>query len=169
VERHRPFNVLFLCTGNSARSIMAEVLLNHLGKERFRAFSAGSHPRGDVHPLALETLRRNHLPVDGLRSKSWEEFAQPGAEQLDFVFTVCDRAAQETCPVWPGQPMTAHWGIEDPALVEGTQEQQQRAFNLAFRALDARLRLFTNLPLESLDSLALQRQLDSIGRTRTGG
>ena len=167
VQTNRAFNVLFLCTGNSARSIMAEVLLNHLGKGRFRAFSAGSYPRGVVHPLALETLRRNHLPIDRLRSKSWDEFAQPGAQQLDFVFTVCDRAAQESCPVWPGQPMSAHWGIEDPALAEGTMEQQQRAFNLAFRALDARLRLFTSLPIESLDSLALQRQLDSIGRVRT--
>jgi protein-tyrosine-phosphatase len=163
VHAERAFNVLFLCTGNSARSIMAEVLLNHLGKSRFRAFSAGSHPRGDVHPLALETLARNHLPVDGLRSKSWDEFAQAGAPQLDFVFTVCDRAAQEVCPMWPGQPMTAHWGIEDPAVVEGTVEHQARAFNLAFRALDARLRLFTSLPLESLDRLALQRHLDSIG------
>ena len=168
VESDRRFNVLFLCTGNSARSIMAEVLLNHLGKERFLAFSAGSFPRGSVHPLAIETLRRNHLPTDGLRSKSWDEFAQRGAPQLDFVFTVCDRAAQEICPVWPGQPMTAHWGIEDPALVDGTTEQQQRAFSLAFRALDARLRLFTSLPIESLDSLTLQRQLDSIGRIPTG-
>ena len=164
----REFNVLFLCTGNSARSIMAEVLLNHLGRGRFHAFSAGSHPRGAVHPLSLETLRRNHLSVDGLRSKSWDEFAQPGAQQLDFVFTVCDRAAQEICPVWPGQPMTAHWGIEDPALAEGTAEQQQRAFNLAFRALDARLRLFTGLPIQSLDSLALKRRLDAIGTVRTG-
>jgi arsenate reductase len=147
---------------------MAEVLLNHIGKGRFRAFSAGSHPRGSVHSLALETLRRSHLPVEGLRSKSWDEFALPGAPQLDFVFTVCDRAAQEICPMWPGQPMTAHWGIEDPALAAGTADQQQRAFNLAFRALDARLRLFTSLPIESLDSLALQRQLDSIGRLRTG-
>ena len=166
MDSNRQFNVLFLCTGNSARSIMAEVLLNHLGKGRFRAVSAGSFPRGSVHPLALETLRRNHLAVDGLRSKSWDEFAQPGGPQLDFVFTVCDRAAQEICPMWPGQPMTAHWGIEDPALAEGTVEQQQRAFNLAFRALDARLRLFTSLPIESLDSLALQRQLDSIGMVR---
>ena len=168
VQPDRPFNVLFLCTGNSARSIMAEVLLNHMGKGRFRAFSAGSHPRGSVHPLALETLRCNHLPIEGLRSKNWDEFALPGAPQLDFVFTVCDRAAQEICPVWPGQPMTAHWGIEDPALAEGTEEQQQRAFNLAFRALDARLRLFTSLPIESLGALALQRQLDSIGQMRTG-
>jgi protein-tyrosine-phosphatase len=142
---------------------MAEVLLNHLGKGRFRAFSAGSHPSGAVHPLTLETLRRSHLPADGLRSKSWEEFAQPGAPPLDFVFTVCDRAAQEVCPVWPGQPMTAHWGIEDPAAAGGTVEHQKRAFIAALRALDARLRLFTSLPIQSLDSLALQRQLDSIG------
>ena len=168
MEAAHQFNVLFVCTGNSARSIMAEALLNHLGKGRFRAFSAGSHPRGTVHPVALETLVRNHLSVDGLRSKSWEEFAQPSAPCLDFVFTVCDRAAQEICPVWPGQPMTAHWGIEDPAVVEGSIEQQQRAFNAAFRALDARLRLFTSLRLESLQGLALQRQLDAIGRTRTG-
>ena len=168
MDSTRQFNVLFLCTGNSARSIMAEVLLNRLGAGRFRAFSAGSHPRGSVHPMALETLRRNHLMIEGLRSKSWDEFAQPGAPQLDFVFTVCDRAAQEICPMWPGQPMTAHWGSEDPALTEGTAAQHQRAFNLAFRALDARLRLFTSLPIESLDSLALQRQLDSIGRVRTG-
>ena len=161
----RVFNVLFLCTGNSARSIMAEVLLNHLGKGRFRAFSAGSHPRGSVHPLAIATLVRNHLPVEGLRSKSWDEFAAPGGPQLDFVFTVCDHAAKEICPIWPGQPMTAHWGIEDPAAVDGTPEQRQRAFNLAFRALDARLRIFTSLRLESLDSLALQRRLDEIGRT----
>ena len=164
----REFNVLFLCTGNSARSIMAEALLNHLGKHRFHAFSAGSHPRGAVHPVALDTLARNHLATNGLRSKSWEEFAQPGAPQLDFVFTVCARAAQELCPVWPGQPMTAHWGIEDPATVEGSMEQQQRAFNLAFRALDARLRLLTSLPIQSLDSLALKRQLDEIGTFRTG-
>ena len=161
------FNVLFLCTGNSARSVMAEVLLNHLGKGRFQAFSAGSHPRGSVHPLAIATLVRNHLPVEGLRSKSWDEFAAPGAPQLAFVFTVCDHAARETCPVWPGQPMTAHWGIEEPAAVEGTPEQQQRAFTLAFRALDARLRIFTSLRLASLDSLALQRKLDEIGRTST--
>ena len=167
VETDREFNVLFLCTGNSARSIMAEVLLNHLGKGRFHSFSAGSHPRGAVHPLALETLKRNHLPIDGLHSKSWDEFAQPVAPRLDFVFTVCDRAAEEACPLWPGQPMTAHWGIEDPAGVEGTVAQQKRAFTLAFRALDARLRLFISLPIQSLDALTLQRQLDAIGTVRT--
>jgi arsenate reductase len=163
---NRLFNVLFLCTGNSARSILAEALLNHLGKGRFRAFSAGSMPRGAVHPLTLDTLRRSHLPTDGLRSKSWDEFARPGAPPLDFVFTVCDRAAQEICPVWPGQPMTAHWGIEDPAAVQGSVDAQQRAFLTTFRALDARLRLFTSLPIESLDALALQRQIDSIGALR---
>jgi arsenate reductase len=163
VQSGRAFNVLFLCTGNSARSIMAEALLNHLGRGRFLAFSAGSHPRGSAHPLALDTIARNQLSVESLRSKSWDEFAVPGAPPLDFVFTVCDRAAKEVCPLWPGQPITAHWGIEDPAVVEGTIEQQQRAFNAAFRALDARLRLFVSLPLESLDRLALQRQLNSIG------
>ena len=176
MDSERRFNVLFLCTGNSARSIMAEVLLNHLGRGRFQAFSAGSHPRGMVHPLALDTLARGQLPIDGRRSKSWDEFAQPGAPELHFVFTVCDRAAREVCPLWPGQPMTAHWGVEDPAAVEGTVDQQQRAFMTAFRALDARLRLFVNLPITSLDRLALQRQLDSIANaacrlspsTRTG-
>jgi len=168
MESDRPFNVLFLCTGNSARRIMAEALLNHLGTGRFHAFSAGSHPRGAVHLRTLDTLRRARLPTEGLRSKSWDEFARPDTPSLDFVFTVCDRAAEEVCPVWPGQPMTAHWGIEDPALADGTTEQQQRAFTAAFRALDARLRLFTNLPVESLDRLALQRQLDSIGQMLPG-
>jgi len=159
----RANNVLCVCTGNSARSILAEVLTNRWGRGEFVGFSAGSHPRERVHPLALELLEGQGLPTAGLRSKSWDEFAVPGAPQLDFVFTVCDRAAKEVCPLWPGQPMTAHWGIEDPAVVEGTIEQQQRAFNAAFRALDARLRLFVSLPLESLDRLALQRQLNSIG------
>ena len=157
------FDVLFLCTGNSARSIMAEALLNYSARGRFRAFSAGSHPKGHVHPLAIDILRRAHIPIERLRSKSWDEFAKPGAPQLDFVFTVCDRAAQEVCPLWPGQPMTAHWGIEDPAAVEGTLEQQERAFNRAFREIDARLKIFMSLRLEALDSLALQRQLDAIG------
>jgi protein-tyrosine-phosphatase len=162
----RRFNVLFLCTGNSARSIMAEALLNFWGRGRFQAFSAGSHPKGAVHPLALDVLRRNRIPSDNLRSKSWDEFATPDAPPLDFVFTVCDRAAEEICPVWPGQPMTAHWGIHDPAAVEGTDEAQSRAFNIAFRELDARLKIFTSLRLEMLDRLALQRQLDEIGRMR---
>jgi len=162
----RPYNVLFLCTGNSARSIIAEVLLNYWGKGQFQAFSAGSHPKGRVHPVALEILRRNHLPTEHLRSKSWDEFATPNAPPLDFVFTVCDNAAREVCPIWPGQPMTAHWGIHDPAAVEGSDEEQERAFQKAFRELDARLKIFTSLPLESLDELSLQRQLDAIGNTR---
>jgi arsenate reductase len=160
------FNVLFLCTGNSARSIIAEALLNHRAKGRFHAFSAGSHPKGEVHPLALETLKRNHTPAEDFRSKSWDEFAGASAPQLDFVFTVCDRAAQEVCPMWPGQPMTAHWGIEDPAAVEGTQEERERAFNRAFTELDARLKIFTSLRLEALDSLSLQKHLDAIGQRR---
>jgi arsenate reductase (thioredoxin) len=160
----RRFNVLFLCTGNSARSILAEALLNHWGRGRFRAFSAGSHPKGDVHPLALDILTRNRVPIEGARSKSWDEFATPDAPPLDFVFTVCDRAAEEMCPVWPGQPMTAHWGIQDPAAVQGTDEEKARAFNTAYRELDARLKIFTSLRLDALDRLALQRQLDDIGR-----
>ena len=164
----RPFTVLFLCTGNSARSILAEALLRHLGKGRFDAFSAGSHPKGAVHPLALDLLNRHGLPTEGLRSKSWDEFSVPGAPRLDFVFTVCDRAAQETCPVWPGQPMTAHWGIEDPAAVDGSEDVRARAFVLAFRALDARLRTFLSLPFSKLTGLALQREIDAIGRLSTG-
>jgi protein-tyrosine-phosphatase len=160
----RRFNVLFLCTGNSARSIMAEALLNFWGRGRFQAFSAGSHPNGTVHPLALEVLRRNRVPSDEARSKSWSEFATPDAPPLDFVFTVCDSAAQEVCPVWPGQPLTAHWGIHDPAAVEGTDEEKRRAFNTAFRELDARIKIFTSLRIDLLDKLALQRELDQIGR-----
>jgi protein-tyrosine-phosphatase len=162
----RRYNVLFLCTGNSARSIIAEALLNYWGKGRFRAFSAGSHPKGQVHPLALDVLRRARVPVDNARSKSWDEFATPDAPPLDFVFTVCDNAAQEVCPIWPGQPMTAHWGIADPAAVDGTDEEKERAFARALRELDARLKIFTSLRLEALDRLALQRQLDEIGQTR---
>ena len=158
------YNVLFLCTGNSARSIMAEALLNHLGRGRFRAFSAGSHPTGSVNPLALATLERNHLPTAGARSKSWDEFATRDAPPLHFVFTVCDRAAQEMCPLWPGQPMTAHWGVADPAAVEGNEQEKQRAFNLAFRELAARIGIFTSLRIEALDELALRRELDAIGR-----
>ena len=158
-----PYNVLFLCTGNSARSIMAEALINYWGKGRFSGLSAGSHPKGEVHPMALEVLERNGLPVEGLRSKSWDEFAAPGPARLDFVFTVCDHAAQEACPTWPGQPMTAHWGIVDPAAAEGSDEDKRRAFNRAFRELDARIKIFTSLRLEALDQLSLQRQLDAIG------
>lgn len=157
------YNVLFLCTGNSARSIMAEVVLNYWGKGRFRAYSAGSQPKGQIHPLTLETLERSHLPTDGLRSKSWNEFSQPDSPPLDFVFTVCGNAAKEQCPYWPGQPMTAHWGVEDPAAAEGTEEEQRRAFQRALRELDARIKLFTNLPFESLDRMALQQRLHDIG------
>jgi arsenate reductase (thioredoxin) len=159
-----PYNVLFLCTGNSARSIIGEALINHWGTGRFRGFSAGSHPKGEVHPLALEVLRRHRLPVDGLRSKSWDEFAAPGAPPLHFVFTVCDRAAKEVCPIWPGQPMTAHWGIEDPAAVEGSDEARTRAFNRTFRELDARIKIFTSLRPDMLDRMTLQKQLDALGR-----
>jgi protein-tyrosine-phosphatase len=160
----RRYNVLFLCTGNSARSIMAEALLNFWGKGRFQAFSAGSYPKGEVHRLAIGVLRRNHLPTENLRSKSWDEFATPAAPPLDFVFTVCDRAAQEVCPIWPGQPMTAHWGIHDPAAVLGSDEDKERAFNKAFLELDARVKIFTSLRLEAVDQMAFQRQLDAIGQ-----
>jgi arsenate reductase len=162
----RRFNVLFLCTGNSARSIMAEALLNYWGKGRFRAFSAGSQPKGQVHPLTLAVLRRNSIPVDNPRSKSWDEFSGADAPPMHFVFTVCDDAAREVCPVWPGQPMTAHWGIHDPAAVEGSPQEKERAFNKAFCELDARLKLLTSLRLDALDQLALQRQLDAIGQMR---
>ena len=163
---HHPYNVLFLCTGNSARSIMAEALLNHWGQGRFRAFSAGSHPKGQVHPLALEMLQRMHLPTAGFRSKSWDEFATPDAPPLDFVFTVCDNAAKETCPIWPGQPMTAHWGISDPAAVEGSDEAKLRAFRTTYRELDARIKIFASLRFDQLDQMSLQRQLDEIGEMR---
>jgi arsenate reductase len=160
-----PYTVLFLCTGNSARSIMAESLLNHWGQGRFRAFSAGSRPKGEVHPMALETLASAHLPTEGLRSKSWSEFSGPDAPQLDFVFTVCGNAAAEQCPLWPGQPVTAHWGVDDPAAAEGTMEDRRRAFQRAFRELDARIKLFTSLPLERLDRQALQERMDAISGT----
>ena len=160
------YNVLFLCTGNSARSIMAEALMNHWGAGRFRAFSAGSSPKGAVHPLALDTLTKNKLPTEGLRSKSWDEFAVPGAPEMHFVFTVCDQAAKEVCPIWPGHPMTAQWGVEDPAAVDGTDHDKARAFNSTFRELDARIKLFCNLRLDDLDRLALQGHLDAIGQSR---
>ena len=162
-------NVLFLCTGNSARSILAESMLNSMavGKGRFRAFSAGSHPSGQVNPFAIELLEKNHLPTDGLRSKSWDEFAQPGAPELDFVFTVCDNAAGEVCPVWPGQPMTAHWGVPDPAAVEGGDDDKRKAFFVAFNQLRNRISLFTNLPIDKLDRLSLQKRLDAIGKATT--
>jgi len=163
IEPTRRYRVLFLCTGNSARSIMAEALLDYRAGSRFEAFSAGSFPKGTVHSLAIETLRRHHIPAEHLESKSWNMFAAEGAPPLDFVFTVCDRAAREMCPIWPGQPMTAHWGIEDPAAFIGSDEDKRRAFNRAFRELDARIQLFASLRLDALDSLALQRRLDEIG------
>ena len=159
----KTYNVLFLCTGNSARSILAEAILNKEGQGRFRAFSAGSHPKGQVQPEALQLLGELGFPTDGYRSKSWNEFAAEGAPQLDFVFTVCDNAAGEVCPAWPGQPMTAHWGIEDPAAVEG--DGQRQAFRNAFYALQRRIGLFLALPLESIDELTLQAKLREIGRT----
>jgi arsenate reductase len=161
----RIYNVLFLCTGNSSRSIMAEAILNEIGKGRFRAFSAGSYPTGRVNPVALEQLRSARLPTEGLRSKSWDEFAAPDAPALDFVFTVCDQAAGEVCPVWPGQPLTAHWGVPDPAAVEGSPEAIRRAFFIAYDVLFRRIGLFTALRFEGLERLALQKRLDDIGRT----
>ena len=165
----RLFNVLFLCTGNSARSILAEAMLNHLGQGRFRAFSAGSPPKGELHPFALELLQKNRLPVAEMRSKSWDEFARPDAPQLDFVFTVCDNAAGETCPLWPGQPMTAHWGIEDPAAVEGSDEEKCRAFFQAYMQLNRRIAQFVSLPIAKLDRLSLQAKLREIGDLRSKG
>ncbi|MGD8644574.1 MAG: arsenate reductase ArsC [Chromatiales bacterium] len=164
--RDKPFNVLFLCTGNSARSIFGECLINRLGRGAFQGFSAGSHPRGDVHPLTLDILAKNSFVIDGLRSKDWEEFARAGAPEMDFVFTVCDKAAAEQCPVWPGQPMSAHWGIPDPVGVEGDEIERMMAFRKAFAELENRISIFVNLPFDSLDSLALQRHLDTIGKTR---
>ena len=161
----RPYNVLFLCTGNSARSILAESLINYWGRGKFVGFSAGSSPKGTVHPIALELLRQMKMPTDGMRSKSWDEFAKPGAPQLDFVFTVCDNAAGEMCPVWPGQPMTAHWGVADPAAVEGKETDQWLAFRSALRELEARIKIFTSLPIRSLDRVKLQERLHLIGKT----
>jgi arsenate reductase (thioredoxin) len=159
-----PYNVLFLCTGNSARSIMAEGILNREGKGRFHAFSAGSHPSGTVRPEALKQLELAGIATEGLRSKSWDEFAAPGAPPIQFIFTVCDNAANEVCPIWPGHPMTAHWGIADPATVRGTPEEIDRAFRDAFTILDRRIGLFLALPLATLERLAIQRELDSIGK-----
>jgi protein-tyrosine-phosphatase len=159
----KTFNVLFLCTGNSARSILAESILNRLGHGRFKAYSAGSQPKGSVHPYALELLSRLHYPTAHLRSKSWDEFAHPDAPKLDFVFTVCDNAAKEVCPVWPGQPMTAHWGIPDPAAVEGSETQRRVAFSDTHRMLTNRITLLTHLPIGSLDRMSLKQRLDQIG------
>jgi arsenate reductase len=162
----RPYNVLFLCTGNSARSILAEALVNHWGRGHFVGYSAGSAPKGKVHPIALELLEHLNMPTAGLRSKSWNEFEKPEAPKLDFVFTVCDNAAAEACPVWPGQPMTAHWGVADPAAVEGSDTDKWLAFRQAFRELESRIRIFTSLPIESLDRVKLQERLRDIGRSR---
>ena len=160
----RNFNVLFLCTGNSARSILGEALLKHWGRGRFNTFSAGSFPKGEVNPMALELLRSFKLPTDGLRSKSWNEFAKPDAPVMDFVITVCDQAANEVCPIWPGQPITAHWGVPDPAAVQGSEAERMAAFKDAYRRLDARIKLFVSLPIEKLDRLALKREADKIGK-----
>ena len=163
----RVFNVLFVCTGNSARSILAESAMNHpgIGGGRFRAFSAGSHPKGEVHPLAIAELQSQKLSTDGLRSKSWDEFARPGAPAMDFVITVCDQAAGETCPYWPGQPITAHWGVPDPAAATGTEEEKRRAFRDAFLVLRRRIELLASLPIDTLPGLALKRRLDEIGKS----
>lgn len=160
----RILNVLFLCTGNSARSIMAEAILNSLGSNRFRAYSAGSHPVGSVNPIAVKWLSKNHLGTDYLRSKSWDEFALPDAPVMDFVLTVCDNAAGEVCPVWPGQPFSAHWGVEDPASVEGTAEEKEKAFSNVFMILNRRISLFTSLPMASLDRISLHREIKNIGQ-----
>ena len=163
----RTYNVLFLCTGNSARSILAEAILNAKGKGRFRAFSAGSHPKGAVHPQALALLERTGLATEGLRSKAWDEFAELGAPQLDFIFTVCDNAAGEVCPVWPGKPMTAHWGIADPAAAAGTDADKAFAFRKALKELEARIKLFVQLPIASIDQMTLREKLRAIGQQPT--
>jgi arsenate reductase len=161
------YNVLFLCTGNSARSILAEAALRRWGQGRFRSFSAGSLPKGEVNPFALELLRQLQLPVDGLRSKSWDEFAQPGAPRMDFVFTVCDNAAGEVCPIWPGQPITAHWGVEDPAAIVGSDDQKRTAFKKAFRELEARIRIFASLPIATIERARLKQRVDEIGSAQS--
>lgn len=163
------YNVLFLCSANSARSIIAEVILNQIGKGRFRAFSAGSHPRGEVHPMTLQVLQGQGYDTSALRSKSWDEFARPDAPQMDFVFTVCDQTAGEVCPVWLGQPLTAHWGVADPVKVEGSEQRRRDAFSLTQNQLLNRLRLFTSLPLAKLDRLAIQHEIDRIGQTPAEG
>jgi arsenate reductase len=163
------YNVLFICTGNSARSIMAEAILNSLGNNRFLAHSAGSHASGGINPYALDLIKSNNLPHEHLRSKSWDEFAQPNAPELDFVFTVCDKAAGEACPVWQGQPMAAHWGVEEPSAVDGTDEEKRKAFSTAFRILHRRISLFTSLPIDKLDQVSLKRELVTIGNTNIDG
>jgi len=161
----RPYNMLFLCTGNSARSILAESIMNKLGEGKFHAFSAGSRPNGKVNPLALDLLKQLDFPTEGLRSKSWDEFAGPGGIPFDFIITVCDNAAGETCPVWPGMPITAHWGIPDPAAVKGTEPERKAAFTQAFKALDGRIRRFLSLPIASIDQICIKERMDAIGKT----
>lgn len=164
-DKHRPYNVLFLCTGNSARSIMAEAILSREGAGKFRAFSAGSQPKGHIHPYVVDLLRKANFDVSRLRSKDWGEFARPDAPKLDFVFTLCDDAAAEACPLWPGQPMTAHWGLPDPAAATGNEGEVRLAFADTFRMINNRVSIFVNLPIRSLDKLALQERLDAIGQT----
>lgn len=166
MSRDRPYNVLFLCTGNSARSIMGEAIINRIGAGKFKGFSAGSMPKGQVHPLTINLLNRLNYDTTALRSKSWEEFTAPGAPDLDFVFTVCDNAANEVCPIWPGQPMTAHWGLPDPVEVQGDEAHRALAFADTYRMLNNRIGIFTSLPMASLDELSLQKQLDAIGRSK---
>ena len=166
---NKVYNVLFLCTGNSARSILAEALLNRWGQGKFRSYSAGSHPTGKVNPLALKILERNHFSTQGLRSKAWDEFAVPSAPPMDFVFTVCDNAAHEVCPVWPGHPMTAHWGVADPAAVEGSESEKLQAFEAAFRVLEKRIQAFVNLPVPLLDKGKLKQELEQIGKKASEG
>lgn len=162
----KTYNVLFLCTGNSARSIMAEALLNALGKGRFKAYSAGSHPTGQVNPLAVEILSKNGMETGGLRSKSWDEFSRPEAPTMDFVFTVCDKAAGEVCPVWPGAPITGHWGFEDPVATEGSEDEKRKVFARIFREIAARISVFISLPIDKLDRLSLQQRVREIGQTK---
>lgn len=166
MKRDRPYNVLFLCTGNSARSIIGEAIINRVGVGKFKGYSAGSMPKGEVHPLTINLLNRLNYDTSTMRSKSWEEFTAPGAPELDFVFTVCDNAANEVCPFWPGQPMTAHWGVPDPVGVQGTDVERALAFADTYRMLNNRISIFTSLPLSSLDELSLQKQLDDIGRSK---
>lgn len=165
----KTYNILVLCTGNSARSIMAEALINTTGKGRFHAYSAGSHPTGKINPFALEQVAALGYPIDGLRSKSWDEFSRPGAPQMDFIITVCDNAAGEICPIWPGQPVSAHWGFEDPAAVEGSDDIKRYAFEKIFRQIMTRVQLFVNLPLSMLDKVAIKRELDNIGHPNNKG
>lgn len=166
MESRREFNVLFLCTGNSARSVMAECAINRWGKGKFKGFSAGSHPKGAIHPMTLELLANLNYETAGLRSKSWDEFARPGSPRLDFVFTVCDQVAGETCPVWPGQPITAHWGAADPAAFVGSPEQTRRFFHRIYTELENRIKIFTSLPIDALDRFAIERQVREIGRIK---